>query len=558
MKSCVMTLVVGLVLCPAWSAHAVTRHVPADYATIQGAITAAVNGDTVLVAPGTYTENINYRGKNIVVASRYILTYDVSDIASTIINGSQPANSDTGSCVLMISGEDTTAVLEGFTLTAGTGTRFQDQSNFLYYVEGGGIIIENSSPTIAHNWIIGNQATRRPPNTSSAGGGGIRAGWSSPRIENNVIMNNQGRYGGGVVLNFATARLDNNIIIQNSGGQDYGGGGLWLNGTNELSTGDNNVICGNSSTLNGGGIYSGSSHLQGRNFIVWGNRANQGGPQITGGTAIINLTYSCVQGGRAGLGNFGFNPLLADSNVFLMPLSPCVDSGDSTIVDQDNTRSDRGAYGGPGASPNPSFSQPDLTPGGYTITFTGGGPGQQSHAGMVLFNRGSAAVYVDSARVLHSTEVTIENLPARLGPFNQDTLKLLWVANSNLPLTDTLYLYHTDATIDNPQRFFLNGTLGAGADPHGVLLPDEFALEQNFPNPFNASTEIRFALPVASRVKLDVFDLLGNLVTTLLDEPRAAGTYSVTWHPDSAASGAYLYCLRAGMFEAERLMLLVK
>ena len=119
-------------------------------------------------------------------------------------------------------------------------------------------------------------------------------------------------------------------------------------------------------------------------------------------------------------------------------------------------------------------------------------------------------------------------------------------------------LYHTDPTIDNPQRFYLNGTLGAGVDPQGGLLPDEFALDQNYPNPFNASTEIRFSLPVATRVKLDVFDLLGNRVATLLDERREAGAYSVTWHPDTAASGAYLYRLRAGMFEAERLMVLVK
>jgi len=64
--------------------------VPRDYVTIQAAINAAVNGDTVLVSPGTYFENINFRGKNIVVASDYILTSDPSSIKNTIINGSAP------------------------------------------------------------------------------------------------------------------------------------------------------------------------------------------------------------------------------------------------------------------------------------------------------------------------------------------------------------------------------------------------------------------------------------------------------------------------------------
>ena len=540
------------------AARAETRDVPAEYASIQSAIDAGTDGDTVLVAPGTYIENINYRGKDIVVASHFALTQDVSFIANTIINGSQPAHSDTGSCVLMISGETPTAVLEGFTLTGGTGTRFLDQSNFLYYVEGGGIITENSSPTIRHNWIIDNAATRRPPNTSSAGGGGIRVGWGAPLIANNVIMRNAGRYGGGVVLNFAPATLYNNILIQNTGGQDYGGGGLWLNGSNELATGDNNVICGNSSVLAGGGIYCVTMLLTARNFIVWGNRANQGAQQINGNTNDVQLTYSCVQGGRDGNGNFAFDPMFADSNLLLMPLSPCVDSGDSTILDPDNSRSDRGAYGGPGASTFPSFSVSLISALSFNVTFPGGGPGVESRANAILLDRGAAAIYIDSARIAHSPEVTIEFAPNRLTPFGQDTVKMLWVANSNQPLADTLLVYHSDPVFDNPLRVILAGAIGSAVEPGSTERPDEFTLHQNFPNPFNAATEIRFELPVAARVKLEIFDLLGNLVRTLVDAPCEAGAHVVVWQPDTVASGAYLYRLRAGGFPQERLMVLVK
>ncbi len=79
-------------------------------------------GDTVLVAEGTYSENINFKGKAITVASQFILDQDTSHISATIIDGSQHTNPDSGSVVYMISGEDTTSVLTGFTITGGNGT----------------------------------------------------------------------------------------------------------------------------------------------------------------------------------------------------------------------------------------------------------------------------------------------------------------------------------------------------------------------------------------------------------------------------------------------------
>ncbi|MGB6647827.1 MAG: hypothetical protein WBG01_04735, partial [Bacteroidota bacterium] len=106
---------------------ATIHSVPSQYPTIRAAIEAAVDGDTVLVAPGTYAENINFAGKNIVVASRYIVSGDPLDIAATIIHGGSPVDPDTASCVLIVSGEDTTAVLEGFTLTGGSGTKWTDE-----------------------------------------------------------------------------------------------------------------------------------------------------------------------------------------------------------------------------------------------------------------------------------------------------------------------------------------------------------------------------------------------------------------------------------------------
>jgi hypothetical protein len=546
-----------------WTARtqAVTRNVPGQYATIQSAIEAAVNGDSVLVAPGSYYENINFLGKNIVVCSQYALTHNVADIAGTVINGSQPQYPDTGSCVRIVNGEDSTAVLEGFTLTGGTGTPLQDDVNGLWYVEGGGIQIEQSSPVIRHNWIVDNEAIRVPAGISSAGGGGIRCGFGSPKILNNLIMRNNGRYGGGVVVNYATATLRNNILIENFGGQDYGGGGLWLYGNaTDVSLGDNNVIGGNASTLAGGGIWCQQCRYVGRNDIVWGNRANSGAPQINGSTALVSLTYSCVQGGRAGNGNISAYARFADAALTLVPTSPCINTGDSTIQDLDGSRSDMGTYGGPGAGAFPAFSSPHFTPAALTVDFGAGRPDTLLTARLILYDRGAGAVYLDSVRagIWSQGEVAVQYFPDRLAPFAQDTLFMGWQAVHNIPLADTLYIYHSDPAYENPARIALVGTIMQSAEPQNSSLPTEFTLLQNYPNPFNASTEIRFELPMTTHVKLEVFDLLGNCVATLLDEAREAGRYSVTWQADNVASGAYVCRLHAGLYQSEQRMVLVK
>ena len=95
------------------------------------------------------------------------------------------------------------------------------------------------------------------------------------------------------------------------------------------------------------------------------------------------------------------------------------------------------------------------------------------------------------------------------------------------------------------------------------IVPLDYVLEQNFPNPFNPSTEIRFTLGHSAQVELDVFDLLGRKVKTLLSDVRPIGAYAVDWDGSSdtgmkSASGIYFYRIRAGEFTATKKMVFLK
>ncbi len=90
------------------------------------------------------------------------------------------------------------------------------------------------------------------------------------------------------------------------------------------------------------------------------------------------------------------------------------------------------------------------------------------------------------------------------------------------------------------------------------IKPTNFSLSQNYPNPFNPSTNINFSLPSTSYVTLNIYNILGEKVTTLVDDNLSAGEHSVTFHADNLASGIYIYQLRAGNIVLQKKMNLLK
>lgn len=98
---------------------------------------------------------------------------------------------------------------------------------------------------------------------------------------------------------------------------------------------------------------------------------------------------------------------------------------------------------------------------------------------------------------------------------------------------------------------------GVRSDGEGTI-PNEFRLEQNYPNPFNPSTQIRFAITKTANVKLDIYNLLGQKVASLVNENLSAGTYTANWDANNFASGTYIYTLIADGVSLSNKMILIK
>lgn len=97
-----------------------------------------------------------------------------------------------------------------------------------------------------------------------------------------------------------------------------------------------------------------------------------------------------------------------------------------------------------------------------------------------------------------------------------------------------------------------------GIEHEQETIPSNYHLSQNFPNPFNPETTIRYGVPKSSRVSLTVMDVLGRQVATLVNEVKPAGNYQIDWNSSARSSGIYFYRLQAGGFTEIRKMVLMK
>jgi len=350
-----------IVLISVGTLQATTINVPNDAATIQAGIDAASDGDSILVSSGTYIENIDFSGKNVMV-------YSVGGPDSTIIDGG-----GLGSTVTFMNQEET-AVLDGFTITNGRGWL-----NDLNHYIGGGILCRNeSTPTLRNLIVEGNFCT----GDTSMGGGLMLSYGSDALIEDVIIRGNAADYGGGLVAYESSPTMirvevtDNNgrttgggialwesnsylqSVLVHHNRATYLGAGIWLHHhaapTLNKVTVAHNECTGPAYLTGGGGIeLSDGSDLKLVNSIIWANQPNQVEFYDRTGYYDCDMTvdYTDIQGGQLnielgssgtvtyGSENMDENPRFVDPNngdYSLQWISPCIDAGTPTwVVDAD-------------------------------------------------------------------------------------------------------------------------------------------------------------------------------------------------------------------------------
>ena len=226
--------------------------VPANHVTLQEAIDAASNGDTIYVAPGTYTgdsnKNLDFDGKSI------ILICDSQSAACTI----DCENSGRG--IYFHGNEDENTILSGFIITNGNVPKM-----------GGGILCVSSSPTIT-NCVISHNTARW---ARGGNGGGIACMDASPIIYNTTIQYNEANFNGsGVYCRGNSNPVLNSCVISNNEKALYGGG-ISAHEQSNLTI-INSLLYGNSARQGGGGLSCTSSPTI-QNSVVSNNNAKEGG-----------------------------------------------------------------------------------------------------------------------------------------------------------------------------------------------------------------------------------------------------------------------------------------
>jgi parallel beta-helix repeat protein len=576
MRTYFVSIILFVVYSSLLQAH--TIHVPGDSLTIQGGIHGAVDGDTVMIAPGRYVEHgIDFFGKAITVMST-----DPSDpgvVASTIVDA------DSLGRVFYFGNEETSSsVLTGLTITGG----------FALAGSGGGIYCHNSSPTLSNNTITENSAgwtgggigcfwysspiishNTISKNRAADSGGGIWCGnYSSPIVTGNTITENSARnLGGGIYcFAFSASVIENNAITLNSAPDGLGGGiACWaspstirentISGNTALEGGGihcgasspiitNNTISENTASDIGGGIFCRDFSSPGieNNLITGNSAANHGGGVYSFHYASPQMINNTISGNTATSGGGIFFTDHANSSIT------------NTILWFNDAQEGPEIYVGSAAIPTELSIDYSDVQGGLASVFVDSGCTIQWGYSMMesdpLFRDAAGGDY---------------HLMARECGFGDDS-----------PCIDGGDFAISDLTLDcshglGLMRSDMGAYGGIGGGPTGIKddkvvsgnlsFPRTVDLLQNYPNPFNPYTTISFTIPGSESdrqsAELTIYDIRGRRVRSLINSDLQPGLHAIVWdgrdnRGRSIPSGIYLYALKTRNGTLTRKMMVLK
>jgi hypothetical protein len=503
-------------------AFAATIHVPGDQLTIQAGIDSAFVGDTVLVADGVYTgdgnRDIDLGGKAVVVKSENGHEFTTIDCEADSLNQHRG--------FFFGKGEDSTAIVDGFTIRNGYAPTILIPAPVSH---GGGIYVENSSPTI-RNCVLDS-------NCAFSSGGGLYCGENtSPKLVGCRISGNDSPSGGGAVFQNCSATVVDCLFEENSAYQSagmmitgaqapkltacriernnaqFGVGGLQITGCSPILT--NCTIHRNGADFIAGvSMYASYTEFIDcsltRNTAYWGVGAIECGmadPSFEGCTISRN---TAVQRGSAGFSLVGSRPIFTRC-IISSNSSAGLDTSLSADSESVVTLSCCDVYGNSGGN------------------WVGALEGQDTMNG----NFSADPLFCD----IGGDDFTIyDNSPC--APANNSCGVLIGA---------------------NDIGCYATGV----AEPDEPPTPERF-LSRNHPNPFNAVTVIEYTIPRRTRVEICIYNMLGQKIRTVIDGTKSAGKHSVHWDAcdtggKTVTSGVYLYRIKTDMFVETKKMVLAK
>jgi len=413
-----------------------------------------------------------------------------------------------------------------------------------WWGHGAGIYCSGSNPSISGNTITGNSAFLR--------GGGIHCSNSSPAISDNTFSGNSAESGGGIWCEGnSNPRISGNTISGNT--SSWYGGGIYCGGSSPTISG--NTISGNSAWYigYGGGIYCDGSSLNMSGNTISENSANNAGGGIY-----------CINSNPAIIGNtINANSASSGGGIWCS-------SAPDTFQYNEISQNSASQYGGGIYMSSTSYAINKCT-----IT------DNSASAGGGIYCTISSPILVDLILWGNSPEQICQTSGSNVQVTFSD-IQGIWPGSTIIhddpffmnPARNDYHLQEDSPCIDtgDPNPIY-NDPDGSRADmgcyPYDSTyttvkwispreIAEEFALYQNCPNPFNASTMIRYDVPMTGKVSLTIFNLLGQEVATLLDQRQLAGTHTIQWDAAKWPSGVYLCRMEAAGFVQTRKLVLVK
>jgi len=546
---------------------------PLEFPTVYDALNSAASGDTIaIVGSAVLSAPVIVPGKSLKVLGGYSADYSSRD---PLANPTQITGVVNNHGLRFFGDVDNTTEVDGFLIVGGGGLTYSGIPFFAEY--GGGVMLNSASPTLRNLEIVGNTVG----DSSQLGcGGGLMMTNSAPVLENVHIHDNTAVYGAGLFAFDSTPTMidcviENNFSIADNLGFAPIGGGI-----HALDSSLNLVNCsvnGHLEQINGGGIYlaghNTSSSLDMTGGEITSTFMHGGGIFATAATVSLDsLTctnnVSMIGGGMELNGNTSAvltNSLLADNSAQFVGGGLSYDTNAAGTISGNTIAGNSGITGAGGLFLN--GSAPAVT--NNIVAFNTGGTAMAN--GMALASAPSTLSCNDAYGNDNSDYSGQPDPTGTNGNISADPLfcgipvgakdafdgTSAWGISTGSP-----------CAADNSGGCGVIGAFTAGCGAAAVPddnagVPMAFLVEQNFPNPFNPKTTIRFALPSSGRTQVNIFDVAGRHVRTLLDEDLAASSHQVTWSGDDdrgrgVSAGVYFYMVTSGNDRQVGRMALVK